>query len=72
MGLNNVFNSKKSVDFRKKILSRQKSVGICNLCSSYGLPDLQKTKPKKFVTNFDTINKSIDKDLDKVLDQQIN
>ncbi len=72
MGLNNVFNSKKSVDFRKKILSRQKSVGICNLCSSYGLPDLQKIKPKKFVTNFDTINKSIDKDLDKIIDQQIN
>ena len=41
-GMLNVFNSKESVNFRKNIINKQNGVSICSLCSSYGLPVLQK------------------------------
>ena len=38
--LKNIWNGKKAVNF-EKIISNQKKIGICELCSGYGLPNLK-------------------------------
>ena len=54
--LNNVFNSKKAVSFRKKILTDQGSIDICKLCSGYGLPPLNRAKSADFTIKRDSLN----------------
>tara|TARA_E500000178_G_C16974391_1_gene732591 strand:+ start:213 stop:1325 length:1113 start_codon:yes stop_codon:yes gene_type:complete len=55
-GLNCVFNGQKAIDFRKKILSNQKEISICKLCSGYGLPQLGQTKSANFSVERHSIN----------------
>jgi hypothetical protein len=47
-GLGRVFNGKSAREFRHGILKAQKDVGICRLCSGFGLPNLEKAKPVSF------------------------
>jgi len=47
-GLMRVFNGKKAREFRRQILTDQRNVDICNLCSSYGVPELTKEQPMAF------------------------
>ncbi len=47
-GLARVFNSKRAREFRRRILTDQHSVDICRLCSSYGMPELTKTRQMSF------------------------
>ena len=47
-GLGRVFNGKRARAFRRGILKAQKDVGICRLCSGFGLPHLEKAKPVSF------------------------
>ncbi len=51
-----VWNDEPIRDFRRAILTGQKAVDICRLCSSYGPPELQRTKP----TDFRIVRHSID------------
>lgn len=63
-GLGRVFNSKGARAFRHRILTSQKEVGICRLCSGFGLPSLEKTKPMSFETkrhSFDQTNLELGK-----------
>lgn len=47
-GVMSVFNGKKARDFRRRILTEQGKVDICQLCSGYGMPTLQRNKPGEF------------------------
>jgi len=47
-GLGHVFNSKTARAFRHEILNAQKDVGICRLCSGFGLPHLERAEPVSF------------------------
>ena len=47
-GLGRVFNGKSAREFRHGVLKAQKDVGICRLCSGFGLPHLEKAKPVSF------------------------
>jgi radical SAM protein with 4Fe4S-binding SPASM domain len=47
-GLGRVFNGKSAREFRHSILKAQRDVGICRLCSGFGLPHLEKAKPVSF------------------------
>jgi radical SAM protein with 4Fe4S-binding SPASM domain len=47
-GIGRVFNSARARDFRRRILTRQKEVDICRLCSGYGLPQMTRAKPMAF------------------------
>ena len=47
-GIRRVFNSEKSYEFRRQILTQQGDVGICKLCSSYGLPNLNQKRQMSF------------------------
>jgi MoaA/NifB/PqqE/SkfB family radical SAM enzyme len=49
-GLKAVFNSDAARQFRDKLLNDQGDISICKLCSGYGLPQLQHTKPANFQT----------------------
>ena len=56
--LKDVFNGKIATEFRKKILTNQKEIDICKLCSGYGLPPLHRTKSASYTIKRDTINLS--------------
>ena len=47
-GLNKVFNGEKAREFRRRILTDQGNIDICQLCSGYGLPVMQKEEPGNF------------------------
>jgi MoaA/NifB/PqqE/SkfB family radical SAM enzyme len=55
-GIMRVFNGKKARDFRRRILTEQGKVDICQLCSSYGLPTLTKKKAISFEVQRHTNN----------------
>lgn len=55
-GLKNLWNGKKATDFRKRILTSQRGTSICNLCSGYGIPELQKDSDKEFKIQRHTVN----------------
>lgn len=44
-GIMSVFNGKKARDFRHRILTDQKNIDLCKLCSGYGMPTMQRDKP---------------------------
>lgn len=46
--LSKLWNSSSFVDFRKRIVTRQKDVDICRLCSGYGTPQLIRSQPTSF------------------------
>jgi radical SAM protein with 4Fe4S-binding SPASM domain len=46
--LREIWNGRSMRDFRRKIVSDQKSVDICELCSGYGVPQLMHAKPMGF------------------------
>lgn len=46
--LSRLWNSPTFVDFRKRIVTRQKEVDICRLCSGYGTPQLMRSRPTSF------------------------
>ncbi len=46
--LREIWNGKDMRNFRKRIVSSQKSIDICELCSGYGVPQLIQTKPIGF------------------------
>jgi MoaA/NifB/PqqE/SkfB family radical SAM enzyme len=56
-GVRRVFNGKKALDFRRRILTDQGGIDICRLCSSYGLPQMTKTRPLSFEARRSTFNK---------------
>ncbi len=47
-GLSRVFNGARARAFRRRILTAQKDIGICTLCSSYSIPELVHVKPATF------------------------
>jgi radical SAM protein with 4Fe4S-binding SPASM domain len=47
-GLSRVFNGQKARDFRRQILTDQRNIDICRLCSGYGQPTMIKEKPMHF------------------------
>ena len=47
-GLMRVFNGKKAVDFRRRVLINQGGIDICRLCSGYGMPTMQRDQPSEF------------------------
>ncbi len=46
--LKEIWNSDKAIGFRKRILNEQSKVDICELCSGYGVPALQRQSPVEF------------------------
>lgn len=46
--LKEIWNGKAATDFRRQILSKQKDMDICRLCSGYGVPQLLHSKPMSF------------------------
>ncbi len=46
--LRDIWNDKPIREFRRRIVSEQSSVDICELCSGYGVPPLGRTKPVSF------------------------
>ena len=71
-GMLNVFNSKESVNFRKNIINKQNGVNICSLCSSYGLPVLQKNNPGNFQVNHHSVNQDQSAEISSVIKNEIN
>lgn len=55
-GLNRVFNGEAATEFRRQILTSQGDVSICKLCSGYGLPQLQHSKPVGLTVQRHSIN----------------
>jgi len=47
-GLMGVFNGPRATAFRRRILAAQREIGICRLCSGYGVPQLQHKVPQHF------------------------
>jgi radical SAM protein with 4Fe4S-binding SPASM domain len=56
-GLMSVFNGKRAVAFRQRILDAQREVGICRLCSGYGVPRLQHREATGFTVERHTVNR---------------
>jgi MoaA/NifB/PqqE/SkfB family radical SAM enzyme len=56
-GLRAVFNGEAATDFRRNILTQQGKVSICKLCSGYGLPRLEHTKPPGFVIEHHSVSR---------------
>jgi radical SAM protein with 4Fe4S-binding SPASM domain len=46
--LREIWNGRSMRDFRKKIVSDQRGIDICELCSGYGVPQLMHAKPMGF------------------------
>lgn len=57
-GLMNVFNGDQAMAFRRKILKSQSEVGICRLCSGYGVPHLDRPRVANFSVERHTINQT--------------
>ncbi len=55
-GIDKVFNSTQSIDFRSKILKSQGDIDICRLCSGYGLPSLEHSIPQEFNARNHSVN----------------
>jgi len=55
-GIKAVFNGEAATAFRRQILERQGGVSICKLCSGYGLPQLQHSKPAGLTVQRHTLN----------------
>ena len=64
-GLDAVWNGQKARAFRKKITTAQDKMGICSLCSGYGVPDLLTTKPASFTIKRHTIAEDQVKELER-------
>jgi radical SAM protein with 4Fe4S-binding SPASM domain len=62
--LRRVWNSEKSREFRRGISTNQSQVGICALCSGYGVPRLHRAETVGFKVEHHTVN---DPDLDNLL-----
>jgi radical SAM protein with 4Fe4S-binding SPASM domain len=56
--LKEIWRSQKMTDFRKKILTQQKDIDMCKLCSGFGVPQLIKKKPLDFEIRRHTLNTS--------------
>ena len=67
-GFKAVWNGEKARTFRRKIVKEQSKIGICRLCSGYGVPDLLTTKPAKFHVK----RHSITKDQAEILERETN
>lgn len=46
--LNKIWNARAMKDFRKKILTNQKDIDICELCSGFGVPKLHYARGSEF------------------------
>ena len=57
-GIKSVFNGEEATAFRRQILTDQGNVSICKLCSGYGLPQLQHTKPAGLTIQRHSVNES--------------
>jgi MoaA/NifB/PqqE/SkfB family radical SAM enzyme len=57
-GLMGVFNGTKARQFRRRILTDQGNIDICKLCSSYGLPTIERKKSE----TFSVVRHSVDAD----------
>lgn len=55
-GLKAVFNGEAATEFRRQLLRSQGEISICKLCSSYGLPHLDKTAPVSFTVQRHSVN----------------
>lgn len=56
-GLKGVFNGERAIAFRNRILTAQREVGLCNLCSGYGVPRLEHERPPTFTIERHTVNR---------------
>lgn len=56
-GLNAVFNGKRAIAFRNRLLTAQREIDICRLCSSYGVPHLQHDRAPSFSIARHTVNR---------------
>jgi radical SAM protein with 4Fe4S-binding SPASM domain len=54
--LREIWNGAEITDFRRKILTQQGKVEICNLCSGFGVPRLQHARPMSFEIKLHTHN----------------
>ena len=54
--LTKIFNGEKSRAFRKQIISNQQNIDICQLCSGYGLPNLNPIRENDFHIRHHSIN----------------
>lgn len=70
-GLHKVFNGKRAREFRKKLLTDQGNIDICQLCSGYGLPTMQKDKPVNFSVVHHTTSPEQAEDIDRIAQQAI-
>ncbi len=57
-GLKAVFNGEEATAFRRQIMTSQGDVSICKLCSGYGLPQLQHSKPSGLALQRHSVNES--------------
>lgn len=70
-GLMGVFNGKRAVDFRRRILSNQGSIDICRLCSGYGMPTMQHDKQSDFSVVHHTTSTELDAEVEAAAQQAI-
>lgn len=57
-GVKAVFSGQEATDFRRQLLRDQGGISICNLCSGYGLPQLEKPRPVAFTVQRHSVNSS--------------
>lgn len=70
-GVLRTFNSRRSRDFRRRILTDQGNIDICRLCSSYGMPDLSKEKPPSFSVQRHTMNPEIASTIEEAAERAV-
>ena len=70
-GVLRTFNSRRSREFRRRILTDQGNIDICRLCSSYGMPDLTKEKPPSFSVQRHTMNPEIASTIEEAAERAV-
>jgi len=56
-GLMGVFNGVRALEFRRRILASQREIGICRLCSDFGVPALARPRHQSFTIEHHSIQR---------------